>query len=560
MMVCSLLLACQSCQPAFAIEISEVRQAVVHLDGGSGVCVSPDGWVITAAHMLPGWPFDPPHLRPRHNPWLPGQTPPLRRPPTSVSVTWETGQRLQAAVCVIQDTDERSDLVILKANGSNLPFRPVATKAPAVGDAVFCAGYPNGNWAWNEARITRIGPINIGTNLPGRQTIREVLDMSETSYRANPGGSGGPLLNQRMEVIGICSRATSAGPQLTNFSRWEHITACLLKAGYSPMSDRSAMRLLGVWKDSSIPNCAGCIRFDSDLAAGIDCNGQLLQIAFRVQYFDVQQSPELAAKLGIVAVPAFVVDGAPPILGYPEVNGKEWLVNQLCQYQFPIVGKPAATAVVPVPATPVPTPESEAGTPEKPAEEEAETPVTVDETPDPTLIRVILLLEKRGSLGSFSLIKGIALSKVERIAENKLPEKVKELLGDKVRAEIVFQRRNPSRYDELTTAAAVPGAQIVAVVLVGQKFEGVAAKLSSCIEGKLQDLAASHGETLDVEVIFERLAEERYHSVLTALDEEEPTVSDEQITLAGAGTTAGSASGGLWAWFKRRRLMRAGVA
>ncbi len=522
----------------------QCRPAVVHLDGGSGVCISPDGWILTAAHMLPGWPFDPPNLRPRNNPWLPGQTPPLRRPPASVTVTWESGQRLQAKVCVIQDTDERSDIAVLKAEGSNLPFRPIATRAPAVGDAVFSGGYPGGNWAWNESRIIAIGLIQITSTFQG-QSRQEMSDVIQVNYRANPGASGGPLFNLDRQVIGVCSRATADGHQKSFFSRWDHITACLLKAGYRPGAVDSSLPVLQVWSDA---NCAPCRKFKSDLDHGIICNGVRLEEAFRVDLYDIKQQPEVAAKLGVVDVPTFIPPDGRPIVGYTD---GPTLAAQLVKYQFPIVaGVPPPT---PDPAFPGPPPapgppQALAPPPEKAAEKTEETP------PDMTAVRVIGLVQKQGAQdwGMKAWLKGVALTKVERRLEVILPAKVREKLGDKVRATVVFQRLNPSRYDELVTAAAVPQAKAAVVILVGKQFEGLTGKLIAFVETKLADLAASHNETVDITIIFERSDTEQYHDVVTALAEEEPAISDETATVVGGGGIVGIITGVI-AWFARRR-------
>ena len=522
----------------------QCRPAVVHLDGGSGVCISPDGWILTAAHMLPGWPFDPPNLRPRNNPWLPGQTPPLRRPPASVTVTWESGQRLQAKVCVIQDTDERSDIAVLKAEGSNLPFRPIATRAPAVGDAVYAAGYPAGNWAWNEGRIIGIGPMQVPTAHNGRVET-QILDMTQTNYRANPGASGGPLFNLDRQVIGVCSRGTPSGNQKTLFARWENLTACILKAGYRPTAAESGLPVLQVW---SGPDCIHCRRFDSDLERGIFCGGSRLQEVFRIDRYDITHQPELAAKLGVVQVPTFIPPDGKPIVGYKD---GPTLANMLVQFQFPIVaGVPPPT---PDPAFPGPPPapgppQALAPPPEKAAEKTEEAP------PDMTAVRVIGLVQKQGAQdwGVKAWLKGVALTKVERRLEVILPAKVREKLGDKVRATVVFQRLNPSRYDELVTAAAVPQAKAAVVILVGKQFEGLTGKLIAFVETKLADLAASHNETIDITIIFERSDTEQYHDVITALAEEEPAISDETATVVGGGGIVGIITGVI-AWFTRRR-------
>ncbi len=523
------------------------RAATVHLDGGSGVCISPDGWIVTAAHMLPGWPFDPPHLRPRHNPWLPGQTPPLRRPPESVAVTWETGQKLTARVRIVKDSDQRTDIAILKAEGNNLPFRPLSKRAPAVGDAVFAAGYPGGNWAWNESRVIAIGPIPITSKYQGQERT-ELSEVIQVNYRAAPGGSGGPLLNLNREVIGVCSRATVEGNQRTMFSRWEHITAALLEAGYSPTSETSTLPALQAWSQDP-RRCAPCKHWKDDFARGIYCNGVLLQEAFRVDQYDIDQQPELAARLGITSAPTFIAPDGSHIVGYTDAAT---LCAQLVRFQFPIVSGVDPPPPTPDPAFPAPPPPTQT-----PATSPTTPPAATTEEPPPDVaaVRLVVLVQKLGetSWGIKSWIKGIALTRGEKLIESKLPALVREKIGGKARASIIFQRLHPTRFDEVQGAATVEPAKVSIVVLVSDRYDGAAGKLAAFLEPKLVALSALHNETADVTLIFERSEEERYHAVIDALAEEEPLASPE--TLVTGGTAVGAGSGLLWWFFKRRRTV-----
>lgn len=529
-----MLLACPLTTRAQAPS-ERCRQAVVHLDGGSGVCVSADGWIVTAAHMLPGWPFDPPELKPRHNPWFPSPPPPLRRPPASVAVTWENGTRLQARVCVIQDVAERSDLAILKAEGTGLPFRPLATKPPAIGDPAYAAGWPAGNWGWNECRIAAMGDVPVDEAYAGRR-VCGVLDMITVNYRANPGGSGGPLFNSAREVIGICSRATTAGPQASRFARWEHVTANLLKAGYTESRTVSDLPVLQKWINSEI-QCAPCIRYDADYARGIMIGGVLLQESFRVETHDMAREPQIAAKLGVVRVPSFVTPDGVVHEGY---TSPEALAAILVQYQFPIVsGVPPPVAPVAAPAVPAPAPSTDP--PAAPP---------VESEPDVEGIRVLVLVGQLGELGTWAWVKGIALSKLERALEVNAPAKVKDVFAGKVQGTAVFRRLHPTRHEQLTTAAATSDALVNFVVLVPEKFDGLPGKLAAFVEPKLKAVAELlQLDSFQTLLIFERSDSVRYHDVIEELKKDEPVITDERLTLG----TAGAATGGLIAWFRRRR-------
>lgn len=539
-----------------------VRAATVHLDGGSGVCISPDGWIVTAAHMLPGWPFDPPNMRQRQNPWFPSPPPPLRRPPASVAVTFENGQHLQARVCVVKDFDDKTDVAILKAEASGLPFRPLSARPPVVGEFAIATGWPNGHWALNECHVVSIGEIQV--NREDRRGCA-LLDVLVTDYRSAPGGSGGPLLNKDREVIGVLSRGSEQSIK-TTFSRWEHITAALLQAGYPVMSGRpgEALPVLHIWLDSRQPNCAPCIRMKQDFDRGADCNGMRIQEAFALQLHDIARKPQEAARLQINSIPTIILPDGQRV-GYTDAPT---LAAQLRPFQFPIVSPPPVP--FPDPAFPGPPPPSANPDPppnppeaEKPTETppeakpaETETPAASKETPpDLTAVRLVGLVQKQGSVdwGPRAWLKGVVLTKVERRLESTVPAKVRELMGDKLRVALVFQRLNPTRFDELQTASAIEPAKVSVVVLVGAKFEGLTGKLIEFVESKLANLDdILQGETIDLTLIFERSESERYHAVIEALAEEEPAITDEAIAIGGGGATVGGITGFI-AWFRRRR-------
>lgn len=527
------------------------RNATVHIEDatgiGSGVCISPDGWIVTAAHVLPGWPFDPPNLKPRHNPWLPGPTPPLRRPPESVAVRFESGLQLQARVCVLQDSDELSDIAILKAEGKDLPYRPLATRAPAVGDPVAAGGYPAGNWAWLEGRITRIGKATMPVQRHGGVDV-VTLDLIDTDFRANPGGSGGPLLNARREVIGVCSKASTSGAQTSGFARWEHITACLLKAGCpvnAPVFE--SLPVLQVWFDSRIAQCPPCALFKADLARGIDCNGTALQAVFRLEYHDIATEPQIAARLGVTSAPTFVTPDGCAHAGYTTPQA---LAAVLVRFQFPMVPAPP---VPDGPVIPAPLPPVVAG-PAEPAAEEPPEEKPADESPDVDGVRVVLICGKLGSLGRFDWLKGRVLSRLERMAESRGPAKVREVFANKVTAAAVFQRLHPTRYDEIAAAAAVDTETLVNfVVLVPERFEGLPGKLLAFIEPKLKAVVEYlHLGAFQTTLVFERSEAPRYHDVIDELKKDEPALNDEQLTMGGAGAATGGATG-LIAWLRKRR-------
>jgi serine protease Do len=165
--------------------------SVVAEDGaGSGVVVSPEGLILTAAHVI-------------------GES------GREMKVIFEDGSQARA---VSLGGSELSDAGMLKVIDA-VPefFAPIAqSSASAVGDWCFALGHPNG-FDQDRGLVLRVGRV-----------IRKKEETMQTDCRLLGGDSGGPLFSIDGEVIGIHSRI-SQDPE-ANFhttiesfhSNWEY--------------------------------------------------------------------------------------------------------------------------------------------------------------------------------------------------------------------------------------------------------------------------------------------------------------------------------------------------
>lgn len=133
---------------------------------GSGFLVSPDGMIITNAHVV-------------------------ENGPRVVTVKFSNGQ--QASADVIGFAKNGVDLAVLRIyNRPNLPYLPLADpNSVKVGESVFAIGTPLDEDYQNtltQGIISRLDPEK------GRV---------QHNANINPGNSGGPLLNSRGEVVGV---------------------------------------------------------------------------------------------------------------------------------------------------------------------------------------------------------------------------------------------------------------------------------------------------------------------------------------------------------------------
>lgn len=138
---------------------------------GSGFIISPDGFVLTNAHVVDG--------------------------ADDVYVTLTDKREYKAKIIGV---DKRTDVAIVKVEGSNLPRLTIGDPNKLrVGEWVIAIGSPFGLDNTVTAGIISAKARDTGDYLP----------LIQTDVAVNPGNSGGPLINMRGEVVGINSQIYS---------------------------------------------------------------------------------------------------------------------------------------------------------------------------------------------------------------------------------------------------------------------------------------------------------------------------------------------------------------
>ena len=138
---------------------------------GSGVIISPDGYIITNNHVVDG--------------------------AVDVNVTMSDRRILPAKVV---GTDPLTDLAVIKVNASDLPSVPWGDSTKLhPGQTVLAFGNPFG------FRFTVTRGIVSALNRPNPSATdrRKPGEFIQTDAAINPGNSGGPLVDARGEVVGI---------------------------------------------------------------------------------------------------------------------------------------------------------------------------------------------------------------------------------------------------------------------------------------------------------------------------------------------------------------------
>ncbi len=135
---------------------------------GSGVIVSPDGFIVTNNHVVDG--------------------------AREITVTLPDKREVTARLV---GTDPKTDLAVLKIEGKDLPYIPWGDSTKLqVGEPVLAIGNPFGlNSTVTSGIVSALGR--------GRMGITQYEDFIQTDAAINPGNSGGALVNTQGELIGI---------------------------------------------------------------------------------------------------------------------------------------------------------------------------------------------------------------------------------------------------------------------------------------------------------------------------------------------------------------------
>ncbi len=143
---------------------------------GSGVVVSPDGYILTNHHVVAG---------------ESGQISARQLPDITVSLSDK--RELKAEIVGV---DPATDLALLKVNAKNLPTMPWGDSSQLkVAEWVLAIG--------NPFQLNQTVTLGIVSALGRRVGINAYEDFIQTDAAINPGNSGGALVNARGELVGI---------------------------------------------------------------------------------------------------------------------------------------------------------------------------------------------------------------------------------------------------------------------------------------------------------------------------------------------------------------------
>ncbi len=149
---------------------------------GSAVALTPDGFLLTSAHVVGG-------------------------PGRGGRAAFVDGRELAFDIVGV---DRLSDLAVLRAHGTDLaPAALGDAEALRVGQLVVAIGNPHG-----FAGSVTAGVVSaLGRSLPARsgRTVRYIDNVIQTDAALNPGNSGGALVDSAARVIGVNTAVAGVG-------------------------------------------------------------------------------------------------------------------------------------------------------------------------------------------------------------------------------------------------------------------------------------------------------------------------------------------------------------
>lgn len=144
---------------------------------GSGFLFSSEGYILTNAHVI--------------------------EDASRVTVLFPSDEEVEAELIGFDQTTDLAVLKVSDPNGELIPLYIGSSNDVRVGEFVIAIGDPSGRELASTATFGMISAVSRSINIDGQ--TNEYL---QTDAAVNPGNSGGPLINNRGEVIGVISAKT----------------------------------------------------------------------------------------------------------------------------------------------------------------------------------------------------------------------------------------------------------------------------------------------------------------------------------------------------------------
>lgn len=182
-------IAIQAAAPRSAQSLEEIMEGVVKIETpgkslGTGFLINDKGWIATNSHVIEG---------------ATDQT----------VVVMTNGQKFKVAGLIARDPNK--DMALIKL--AEQPFQMTVldinfTGYPKLASKVYAIGYPHDIVALTEGIVSRVATTDQLNDrqrafILSKMTAAQTHQWIQHTAKISPGNSGGPLLNEQLQVIGI---------------------------------------------------------------------------------------------------------------------------------------------------------------------------------------------------------------------------------------------------------------------------------------------------------------------------------------------------------------------
>ena len=442
----------------------------------------------------------------------------------------DPGKKIVAELIYATNRSDGPIVYYLPSDGVR-PYKSfnMASSAPPMNSLVHTVGYPGGNYAVTYGKIS-------GGN--GR-------DVNYASMRISPGNSGGPLLNENDEVVGI-AQAVDAPITKNNsyFGGWGITREALYEAkkATSKTSELSAKYKADVviftadW-------CPSCKVLEEEMPTSYfnEKGLRVLKVKSKSgKWSDPDLVKEFTSKTGsnIPGVPTVWARGTDKYqTGYS--SGRRlsllgFIINGFKSIGVLLFGNNLNGEILPETAPLPPSSPQVPSVPDEYGDIDLLPPSPLDEPPAPTEevinwenVSIIIAAKQTGLSYVRSKVASIALKAIK----GPLARANAEVFEGKANLFFVDQRTQPNRYTSFTEAAGVDPDPFYIIVLVQKQSLDLKSLIAGRVERSIKDKIP---EGTPVEIIFERIHKGSYVAITESLKVADQAPEEKEASLKDA--------------------------
>jgi len=450
----------------------------------------------------------------------------------------DPNKKIEAKLIYVTKYSDGPIVYFLPSDGEK-PYKSfkMAKGAPEIGELVHTVGYPGGNYAVTYGKVA-------GGN---------GIDVNYVKMRISPGNSGGPLVNEKDEIVGV---AQAVDTELTSnnsyFGGWGITKKALDEAKKSKGIKRELPK--AKYKADVViftaDWCPSCKVLEKEMPVSY-FNEKGLNV-IKVQntqsgWSDPKLAQEFRSKTGtnVPGLPTVWARGTNKYqTGYS--SGRRlsllgFIVQGFRSIGVLLFGNGPGGEIVPEQAPLPPSPPSP-NVPAPPSEDDAEigdplsapSPPDEDAPPAPTEEVIdwenvsIIVAAKKNDLGYVrNKIATIALKAIK----GPLQRANAEVFEGKANLFFVDERTQPNRYASFTQAAGVDPSPFYIIVLVKKQSLGLKSLIAGKVERSVKDKIP---EGTPVEIVFERIHKGSYVAITESLTVADQTPEEKEVSLKDA--------------------------